>query len=332
MTPVLPSSLIECTLCPQFCRMRESQRGLCRVRMNRDGKLVTLAYANPCAVHEDPVEKKPLYHFLPGSTALSVATAGCCLSCKYCQNWEISQASPEDTANVDLPPERLVQTARARGVRAVAYTYTEPTVFYEYMMDTAVLARAAGLKNIYVSCGFINPAPLKELCAVLDAANIALKAYDDGFYQSVSGARLQPVLDTIGLLHDSGVHVELNHLLVPTQNDRMDWVARMCEWIATRVGPETPLHLPRFFPFYKFRDLPPGPVELLQQARETALKSGLKYVYVGNVPENRFNNTYCPACGACVVERAGYEVVNFALDPATSRCRKCGAAIAGVWR
>ncbi|MBN1688017.1 MAG: AmmeMemoRadiSam system radical SAM enzyme [Candidatus Omnitrophica bacterium] len=331
MTPLL-SPKIQCTLCPNLCVMGDYERGKCRVRINQGGELFSLVYGKPCAVHVDPMEKKPLYHFLPGTGILSIATAGCLLSCKYCQNWEISQAWPEETRNLDLPPKDVVDAAIRSGSRSIAYTYTEPTVFYEYMWDTCALAHERGLRNVYVTCGYINPEPLRELAKVMDAANVDLKGFTEAFYLDVSGGHLQPVLDAILLMKELGMHVELTNLIVPTKNDDPKMIREMSQWIAKYAGGDTPLHFSRFYPNYRYRNLPPTPLEILVQAREIAMEEGIRYVYVGNVPGSDYNSTYCPSCRKRLIHRIGYEVLSFEIDPETSACRFCGTKINGVWK
>lgn len=322
---------VQCGLCPNRCLMAEGERGNCRARMNRNGELISLVYGKPCSVHVDPIEKKPLYHFLPGSSILSIATAGCVLSCEYCQNWQISQAWPEETRNTDLPPEALVKATERHHSRSIAYTYTEPTVFYEYMIDSARLARERGLHTVSVTCGYINREPLAELCPFLSAANIDLKGFTEDFYRSNSSGSLQPVLDAIVQMKSAGVHVELTTLIVPTRNDDMRLIRKMCAWIRNEVGADTPLHFSRFHPQYKLRHLPPTPQATLEQARETALEEQLEFVYLGNVPGSPYNSTYCPGCGARVIHRVGYRILGRNQNPETGACGSCGRTLAGVW-
>jgi pyruvate formate lyase activating enzyme len=320
---------IECTLCPHGCRLADYEIGLCRVRINRGGKLYSLVYGKPCAVHVDPVEKKPLFHLLPGTGAYSLATAGCNLSCRFCQNWEISQADPEKTRNADLPPEAAVAAALAARCSSIAFTYSEPTIFFEYMLDTARLARARGLRTIWVTAGYINPEPLRELATVLDAANIDIKSMRDSYYREVCGARLQPVLDAVALAVRLGVMVELTYLIVPTLNDGMDEVRELARWIASTVGPDVPLHLSRFFPMYRLERLPPTPLETMARAYDTARAEGLSHVYTGNVPHDERSNTVCPQCGALLVARLGYTVRTMRVRGGA--CPDCGRRIHGIW-
>jgi len=323
---------VNCKVCPNNCILAPGDRSACRVKVNMDGTLYTLAYGNPCSVNVDPIEKKPLMHFLPESGSFSIATAGCNLRCLNCQNWEISQSTPEDTVNLDLPPERVVELAKQTGCSSIAYTYSEPTAFYEYMFDTATLAHANGLKNVWVTNGYINRAPLEQLCTVIDAANVDLKSYDEKIYNRLNSGHLKPVLNTLRTLRDKGVWFEVTTLLVPTYLDYMGMIERMCRWLVKELGPDTPLHFSRFSPRHKLSHLPPTPVGTLRRAREVGLEAGLHYVYVGNVALDEVpgsSNTYCPGCGKLLVERLGYVVAR--NDVVGGACTYCGRAIAGVW-
>jgi len=320
---------LECTLCPHGCRLGDYEVGLCRVRMHRGGKLYSLVYGKPCAVHVDPVEKKPLFHLLPGTGAYSLATAGCNLSCRFCQNWEISQADPETTRNAELPPDAVVAAAQAARCRSIAFTYSEPTVFFEYMLDTARLARARGLRTIWVTAGYINPEPLRELATVLDAANIDIKSMRDSYYREICGARLQPVLDAVALAVRLGVMVELTYLIVPTLNDGMDEIRDLARWVKATVGPDVPLHLSRFFPMYRLERLPPTPLATMARAHDTARAEGLNHVYTGNVPHDGRSNTFCPQCGALLIARLGFTVLTMRVR--AGACPDCGRRIHGLW-
>lgn len=302
--------------------------GGCRVRINRGGELFSLVYGKPCAVHIDPIEKKPFYHFLPASKAFSIATVGCVLGCTFCQNWEISQARPEEADHYDLLPEQVVRGALTGGCRSVCYTYTEPTVFYEYMYDTAVLARRYGIRNTMHSCGYITEAPLRELCQHLDAADIDLKAFTEDFYGRICGGRLRPVLDSIVTLRQEGVWLELTNLVIPTLNDDLKQVGEMCRWIVSNAGPDVPIHFSRFFPYYKLKNLPPTPMQTLLDVRRTALDAGMRYVYIGNI-RSEAENTYCHNCGNTVIGRMGYQVTGMGMTG--GRCNACATVIPGVW-
>jgi pyruvate formate lyase activating enzyme len=321
---------VRCELCPHRCVLAEGERGTCRVRENRGGKLYTFVYGNPCAVHVDPIEKKPLFHFLPGTAAFSLATAGCSLRCKYCQNHTISQVPPEQTQNHDAPPETVAAATVQSGARSVAYTYSEPIVFFEYMLDTARVARRADLRNVVISAGYVNPEPLRELCQAVDAIKIDLKGFNEGFYREVCGGSLQPVLEAIRIIHDTGVHLELVNLVVPSMNDDPLELRALSEWVLETLGPDVPLHFSRFHPQYQLLTLPPTPVETLETARQTAMDMGLHYVYLGNVPGHEGENTYCPHCGQLIVQRAGMAMVDMMV--VGGRCGYCQTAIPGVWQ
>ena len=320
---------VRCNLCPHRCIIADGERGHCRVRENRGGVLYSMVYGNPCAVHVDPIEKKPFYHFLPTAAAFSLATAGCNLRCLYCQNWSISQVPPEETKNDDLPPEAVVRYAQQYQAPVIAYTYSEPIVFYEYMLATARLAREAGLKSVVVSSGFINREPLQELCRAVDAIKIDLKGYDEEFYRKVCEAELGPVLETIRTIYASGIHLEIVNLVVPTLNDSLDQLRTLARWVARQVSPNVPLHFTRFYPQYKLANLPPTPVETLEEAWQAAREEGLHFVYVGNVPGHPGNNTICPACGKTIITREGFAVTEYHLK--NGACAYCGEPIPGVW-
>ena len=319
---------VQCELCPRMCILSPGQRGECRARENIDGELTTLVYGNPCAVHVDPIEKKPLFHVLPGSPIFSIATAGCNLHCRFCQNWEISQRPPEETNNYDLPPEKVVAGALNKNCLSIAYTYSEPIIFYEYMYDTSVLAHKKGLKNVMVTAGYINEGPLRELCPVIDVANVDLKG-DAEYYREVVRGTLPPVLRTLEVMKEMGVWVEITNLIVPTLNDRPDQIKWLAGWVHDHLGPDTPIHFSRFHPMYKLRNLPPTPVETLKLARKIALDKGLRYVYTGNVPGLPGETTFCPDCGKKVIGRIGYRILENNLK--NGKCGSCGHAIPGIW-
>jgi pyruvate formate lyase activating enzyme len=300
------------------------------VRENRGGTYYTLAYGNPCAVQVDPIEKKPFFHVLPGAPSFSLATAGCNLRCKFCQNWEISQARPEDTLNFDLPPEMVVASARRRSCPAIAYTYVEPVIFYEYMLATSRLARQAGILNTMHSNGYIQAAPLAKLAEVLDAACIDLKSFEPAFYEELTDGRLQPVLETLKALRGAGVHLELVNLVIPQKNDAPELLARMCAWIRDELGPLTPVHFSRFYPLHQMAGHFPTPVSTLERAREIATKAGLKYVYLGNFPGHPAESTACHGCGKTVIVRRGHRVVEMSLK--AGNCLSCGTKVPGIWQ
>lgn len=320
---------VKCLLCAHACVLEEGERGRCRARANVRGELRSLVYGRPVALHVDPIEKKPFYHFFPGSQAFSLGTAGCPLSCRFCQNWEISQASPEDLPVDYLAPSALAERARQVGTPVIAFTYNEPTVFTEYLLDVAREARSKGLRSVLVSCGFMQEAPLREMIEVLGAIKVDLKGFSLEFYRKVSRAELEPVLRTIRMVARSGRHLEIVNLVVPTLNDTPLLLDELCRWVAGEVGPDVPLHFTRFHPDFQLLHLPPTPVATLERARETALKHGLRYPYVGNVPGHPGNHTYCPSCGKAVIERQGFFVTANRLRDGA--CPFCGKSVQGVW-
>jgi pyruvate formate lyase activating enzyme len=322
------SAQIQCELCPHKCILGERDRGLCRVRVVYQGKLHTLAYGNPCAVHIDPIEKKPLSHFLPGTPILSIATAGCNLRCLNCQNWEISQAKPEETRNYDLMPDALVDTTTAKKIPSIAYTYSEPLVFYEYVEDSAQLAREHSLRNVLVTAGYINQKPLARLSQVIDAANVDLKGFTEYFYRKVANGRLAPVLDSLVTMKSCGVWIEITHLIVPTLSDDTKHIRDLSKWIVQHLGPDIPLHLSRFHPAHQLRLLPATPLDTMIRAYKIARDAGLHYVYLGNTPQINGLDTACPSCDEVVIKRRGYRVLK--NDLVDGKC-SCGSEVAGVW-
>ena len=320
---------IKCKLCPNVCSLKEGEVGDCRTRKNIDGVLYTLAYGNPCAIHVDPIEKKPLNHFMPGSRSLSIATAGCNLACLNCQNWQISQKSPLDTTNYDLMPNAVVEMAKEKKCSSIAYTYTEPIVYYEYMYDTAKIAKEAGIKNVMVSAGYIEQRPLKELCAVIDAANIDLKSFSNEIYETLNGGSLNPVLRTLKILKDEGVWLEITNLIVPDWTDDLDMIKEMCDWLFDNGFENVPLHFSRFTPMYKLKRLPATPVDVIDKAYGIAKSAGLRYVFVGNVPGHSAQDTYCPKCGKQLIDRSGYRIEEMHIKG--GKCEYCSEPIAGVW-
>ena len=321
--------IVKCLLCAQGCVIKENEHGKCRARMNVEGKLRSLVYGKPIAIHTDPIEKKPFFHFLPGSQAYSLATAGCPLSCQFCQNWEISQAKPEDYAVRYVPPEEVVDNTKSGNVAVIAFTYNEPTVFIEYLTDIAREARKRNLKTVLVSCGFMNQDPLQEMCDVLDGIKIDLKGFSEDFYQKVCNAELKPVLRSIKQISKSNTHLEIVNLVVPTLNDSERMLNELSGWIVDEVGPDVPVHFTRFHPDYKLQNLPPTPISTLERARDIAMSKGIHYAYVGNVPGHPGNSTYCPGCGKIVIKRSGFFAVENHLKD--GRCEYCGKPIAGVW-
>jgi pyruvate formate lyase activating enzyme len=319
---------VQCELCPNGCILENGQHSRCRARMNRDGKLYSIVYGKPCAVHVDPIEKKPFFHFLPGTTAFSIATAGCVLSCKFCQNWQISQAKPEDTDTYDLPPDKVVKAAMRYESKSITYTYTEPTVFYEYMYDTAVLAKKSGVRNTMHSCGYINEKPLRRLARYLNAADIDLKSFTEDFYNRICGGSLKPVLHSLVVLKEEGIWLEVTNLVIPTLNDNIKTIGEMSRWMVKNLGADVPLHFSRFFPNYKLNNLPPTPVETLTDARKVAMDAGLKFVYIGNI-RHEAESTFCPHCKKLLIERIGFFVKQNNIS--NGKCKFCGTTIPGVW-
>jgi pyruvate formate lyase activating enzyme len=312
-----------------MCVIPEGHAGECRIRINLNGKLLAVTHSRPCAVHIDPVEKKPLYHFLPGTGTFSIATVGCNLHCKNCQNWQISQAEPGKTEAYLLSPENLCALAKKENCPSVSYTYTEPLVYYEYTLESCIKAREAGLKNILVTAAYLNPEPLKELFVHVDAANIDLKSMSDDFYRDICGATLKPVLVAISLARSMGIMVEITNLLIPTLNDSEAEIKQLTVWVKENLGADTPLHFSRFFPHYLMQNLPATPEQTLLKAREIAYAAGLKHVYIGNLTTEG-NNTTCPKCGKRLIYRQGYRIMENNIL-ATGRCRFCQQEINGVW-
>jgi len=320
---------VQCQVCPNRCYLSPGDRSICRSKVNIKGKLYSLTYGNPCSVHIDPIEKKPLNHFYPGTDIFSIATTGCNFRCLNCQNWEISQRKPEEVRHGELFPKDVVRTAKGKGAPSIAYTYSEGITYYEYMYDTARLAREAGIKNVLVSNGYINREPLLKLTQYLDGANINLKSFDNRIYRCLNGGTLKPVLNTFKTLHSEGVWFEMTTLVVPTYVDNPDMIKRMCGWILEELGPNYPLHLLRFFPRYKLTRLPPTPIKTLEEFRDLALKEGIRYVYLGNVPGNEGCNTICHNCGKVLIGRRGYLLRQ--VNIVKGRCKFCRATIPGRW-
>ncbi len=322
---------VRCTLCPHFCLISRGKRGICSVRENRDGKLYTLVYGKLIAAHIDPVEKKPLFHFLPGSRTFSIATPGCNFKCSFCQNWEISQMVEDMLIRTEeVSPEEIVEASLRRGCKSLSYTYTEPVVFFEYMLEIAKVAKKNNFKNMFHSNGFIEEEPLKEIINYLDAANIDLKFFNEKNYKEISSGSLEPVLRTLKILNDCNVHLEITNLVIPTLNDNMEEIRRMINWIIENLGDSIPIHFSCFFPTYKLTNLPPTPVSTVEKARELAMKEGMKYVYVGNVPRgHKGENTYCSNCNELLIKRWGYSIQENNIK--NGKCPKCKTKIKGVW-
>lgn len=319
---VLKNNKVKCHLCPHECVISHNNTGICRVRKNKNGKLLSLVYGQPVAIHFDPVEKKPLYHFYPGKDILSIGTAGCNLQCFFCQNSTISQSDAEEYKTIINYPEDIIRLAQTSANNiGVAYTYNEPVVFYEYMFETAALANKCGLKNVMISNGFINSKPLKELLPFMDAFNIDLKAFNDSFYKKHTHSRLSPVLETIKTIRLSGKHIEITHLVIPGLNDDYKEFSEMLKWIMNETGKDTVLHLSRYFPRYR-SSVPPTPSVTLLEMFHMA-KDILSYVYIGNSGNNTGSNTLCPFCGSQVIGRSGYMTDISGLDINGGFCKKC---------
>jgi len=321
---------VECLLCPNRCVLAPGQTGFCRNFQNQGGTLRSLVYGKPCSVGVELIEKAPLYHVLPGGKRLCVATTGCNMRCKFCQNWQISQCSVGEVDTQSLTPAQIVETAQREGVPIICFTFTEPVNFYDYMYDICRLAKPAGIKTVMISNGYINPEPMRALLPWLDAVKIDLKGFTDKFYQEVTSGKLGPVLETMKTIKAAGVHLEIVNLVVPTMNDKRADVKRMCDWIVKELGPDVPLHFTRFHPDYKLRQLPPTPPATLDMAAAVAKKAGIKYVYIGNLPGSPLNSTYCPACGALLIERVGMLMRENSIKD--GKCPKCGQPIPGVWQ
>jgi pyruvate formate lyase activating enzyme len=321
---------VRCHLCNHRCLIGESKRGICTVRENRGGVLYSLVYDKAISVNIDPIEKKPLFHFYPGTDIYSIATVGCNFRCLHCQNYSISQMPRDENRIIgrDLPPEEIVEEVKKYNCKSIAYTYTEPTVFYEYAYDTAKLAHREGIKNVFVTNGYISEEALREIRPYLDAANIDLKGFTEKFYQKVCGARLRPVLDNIKLYKEMGIWIEVTTLIIPTLNDSEEQLKGIAEFIAS-VDPSIPWHVTQFHPEYKLMSLPRTPLEILRRAREIGIEAGLEYVYEGNVPGYGNENTYCPKCGEILIRRWGFTIEENKVRG--GRCSSCDFEIAGVW-
>jgi pyruvate formate lyase activating enzyme len=320
---------IKCTLCPRECVIDDLERGYCGVRENRDGTYYTLVHSRPCTYHADPIEKKPFFHFHPGTLAFSIATAGCNVNCKMCQNWEISQARPEQIRSIYMPPKKVADMAAKHNCRSIAYTYSEPIIFFEYMMDAAAAGHDRDVLSVVVTGGYITERPLKELCGAVDAIKVDLKAYSEDFYRDIINGTLQPVLDGLVTMRAAGMWTEIVYLVVPTLNDGDREFRELAKWIRANLGSDVPVHFTRFHPQYLLKNLPPTPVKTLERAKAIADAEGLNYVYLGNVPGHPGESTYCPGCGEVVVNRLGYTIQS--IDVEKGACARCGHNIAGVW-
>lgn len=323
----LPGGGIECGICPRHCQVTDLERGYCGSRENRGDVYHTLVYGKPCSLNIDPIEKKPFFHFYPGTAALSLATAGCNVNCKFCQNWEISQSRPEQTENFDLLPQSAVELAVQRKTPNIAYTYSEPTIFYEYMNDIAELGHQRGIRSVMVTGGYIEEEPLRQLLPHLDAVKVDLKGIREDYYRNIVSGELKPVLDRLLQMKESGIWLEIVTLVVPTLNDSETEFRDLARWIKTNLGSDVPLHFSQFYPQYLLKNLPPTPQQTLERAHAIAQAEGLNYVYLGNLPGHPAESTYCPKCGQILIERKGYRITQVNLTG--NHCAKCQQEIPG---
>jgi len=326
----LPFKKTRCKLCPRECVIDDRERGYCGVRENHGGSYYTLVHSRVCAAHIDPIEKKPLFHFHPGALAFSVATAGCNVNCKMCQNWDISQSRPEQVRSSYLPPKDLANLAQQYRCPAIAYTYSEPVVFYEYVRDAAEAGHALGIKSVVVTGGYIQQDPLKKLCQGVDAIKVDLKGFSEKYYKEVVNGELKPVLDALVTMRKLGMWTEIVSLVVPTLNDSDAEFRSQAQWVKTNLGVDVPVHFTRFHPEYLLKNLPPTPLETLERAKAIADAEGLHYVYLGNIPGHPAENTYCPKCGRVVIARMGFTVQEMHLRK--GKCDHCQTPIPGVWQ
>lgn len=325
----LQDGIVECRLCPRRCRVSDLERGYCGVRENIGGEYYTSVYSRVCSANVDPIEKKPFFHYFPGTFAFSIATAGCNLNCRFCQNWSISQFRPEDIPAMNISPLQCVRQARESGCLSIAYTYSEPTVFYEYMFDCAVEGKKAGIKSVLVSAGFIEKEPLERLLEVIDAVKIDLKSFSDDYYRRICNGKLQPVLDTLLTIKSRGVWLEIVYLVVPGFNDTDKELIDLCGWLAANLGPDVPVHFTRFHPAYLMNNIPMTPKSTLEKATAIARAEGIHYPYIGNVFGHQEENTRCHKCGRRLILRSGFQIVENEMQ--NGRCPDCRIEIPGIW-
>ncbi len=325
----LKNSIVQCQLCPHFCILRDNETGKCRVRENRNGKLVSLVYARPCSIAVDAIEKKPLFHFLPGTKCLSIATVGCNLFCLFCQNYSISHPEKIDFKSFEhVEPKRIVEICKENGLPGIAYTYTEPTIYLEYALDCMKLARKSGLYNVWVSNGYINPEPAEKISKYLDAINVDLKG-DIKFYQKLCGVRNEePMHEALKIYKKNKVWIEITNLIIPGYNDKPKQIEKLVLWVKENLGKETPVHFSRFYPSYKLTNVKPTPVEPLEKAAKIAEKIEMEYVYIGNAPLHARENTYCPKCHSVLIKREVYSIIENNLKK--DRCKYCNEKIPGI--
>jgi len=325
----LKDGIIECRLCPRKCVVSDLERGYCGVRENLGGEYYTLVHSRVCSYNIDPIEKKPFFHFLPGTSAFSIATAGCNMNCKFCQNWNISQFRPEDVNHIKLTPDDCARVAYDNGSPSIAYTYSEPTVFYEYMIDCAYAAKKLNIRSAVVTAGYIEKDPLLELIGLVDAIKIDLKAYTESYYKEICDSELQPVLDTLVTIKNSGTWLEIVYLMLPGLNDSEREISGLCDWLLDNLGEDVPIHFTRFHPSYQLQNLPMTPLQSLEQAHSIAKEKGLRYCYIGNVFGHDAENTYCHNCGMLLIGRRGFQITANKLD--RGKCPSCQSTIPGVW-
>jgi pyruvate formate lyase activating enzyme len=314
---------VRCNICAHHCHITENGYGVCRTRQNIDGKLFTLIYSSVSSSHVDPIEKKPLYHFFPGALVFSLGTVSCNFRCKHCQNWNISAAKVGEVYTLEMPPEEAIRQTKKSGCDGIAWTYNEPTIWFEYTYDSAKLAKRDGLYTVYVTNGYISEEALNEIAPFLDAANVDVKAFSDSFYKKISGAKLEPVLETCERMQEKKIHLELTYLVIPGYNDSEEEIKKFSEW-AVDLNASTPVHFSAFYPAHLMLDVPPTGIETLEMAHGIAKEAGLEYVYLGNVPGHEYENTFCPECGELLIERTGYHVRKRISKP---ECPECGRSI-----
>ncbi len=321
---------IQCHLCFRRCLIENGKRGFCRNRLNRDGILYTLIYNRPCALQIDPIEKEPMYHFLPGTKIFCIGTASCNFRCLHCHNWPMSQRPLEETENYYIKPVEIVRLVREHNCPTLSFTYNEPTVFFEYIFDIVKLAKKEGLKAIFHSNGALGDEPLRDILKIIDGITIDLKGFTEKVYSEGSSAKLEPVLENLKLIRKSGVWLEIVNLLIPTRNDNRSDIKKMCKWINQNLGPDTPLHFSRFFPNYKLLNLSPTPIETLEDAYQIAKDAGLNYISIGNLPGHRYNSTFCPQCGKVLIQRTHFTVHKINIK--SGKCQYCQLPIPGRWQ
>ncbi|MBM4307567.1 MAG: AmmeMemoRadiSam system radical SAM enzyme [Deltaproteobacteria bacterium] len=325
----LDGQTVQCQLCPRECTISNGKRGFCRNRENHKGKLYTIVYGKPAVVDIGPIEKAPIYHFAPGHFRLCLTCASCNLRCKYCQNWHLSQKSVEELAHSYYSPDEIIQEAKKHRLNSISFTYTEPTVYYEYLYDISVIAKQRSIKTSIVSNGYINREPLLKLLDVLGAVKIDLKGFSETFYEEVCSASLKPVLESLITVKKNRTWLEIVNLVVPTLNDDEKMIDGMCRWVRENLGVDTPIHFTRFFPNYKLTHLSPTPISMLETAFEIAKNTGLRYVYIGNVPGHAQNSTFCPSCNRRIIHRTHFDVLE--MNVANGKCKFCNASVAGKW-